>query len=470
MHLRWVLLALMALSGCKSQKLRDVEAELAATRSRLATLETKRKELLAESKRLLVERKTHAQQADEAELARNQVLAAGLVLGGQPIPDGVLLDDALRSKRGDLGRLAATIVQRQLPCGSDTPAEDPQEGNPCEPPPLEDACVGVEPRIVQPFSWTCAETVASPGLATVAVCKGAGSWPANTLPLAVFGERVDADVVRLAFEHRGRLVVADWPPPDLELYRPRNASELDACEATNSQEQCLRTCDERFGRLSSCGDGWGDSPMGEDDEENEEPYELKQAREAAALAEAQAAEARNELEYQECRAPCEVEATEEDAMSSVSLTLRKERFPGLFFFDVSIDGHDDAGVSTRQLVLSFDELLEAKRDELELPEEDLVRGLSVVFDTPRLEKLESKDEVTFVGFDEWLHTVRAVRIQKGASGERRWLSLAEMCQLVAERKVAQLEHYCPVAPPPEDPLDEGTPVFDGGVDAGEVTP
>ncbi|MFZ5442210.1 MAG: hypothetical protein ACOZQL_19535 [Myxococcota bacterium] len=466
MHLRWVLLALMALSGCKSQKLRDVEAELAATRSRLATLETKRKELLAESKRLLVERKTHAQQADEAELARNQVLAAGLVLGGQPVPDGVLLDDALRSKRGDLGRLAATIVQRQLPCGSDTPADEPQEGSPCEPPPLEDACEGVEPRIVQPLSWTCAETVASPGLATVAVCKSAGAWTASTLPLAVPGERVDADVVRLAFEHHGRLVVADWPPPDLELYRPRNASELDACEATNSQEQCLRTCDERFGRLSGCGDGWGDSPMGEEDEENEEPYELRQAREAAALAEAQAAEARNELEYQECRAPCEVEATEEGgALSSVSLTLRKERFPGLFFFDVTIDGHDDAGVSTRQLVLSFDELLEAKRDALELPAEDLVRGLSVVFDTPHLEQLESKDEVTYVGFDVPTNTVRAVTFSKAADGETRWLNRTETCQLVAERKLAQLEQYCPAARPPAVEA-----AFDGGADAGEVTP
>ena len=105
-----VTMAAFAFQGCKSQKVIEVETEIAAAKARVTTLEKRRQELTAEMRKLQVERKTFSQQADEAALAKERLSAAGYVLRNEPIPEGVQLDEALRSKSPKLGALAASIA------------------------------------------------------------------------------------------------------------------------------------------------------------------------------------------------------------------------------------------------------------------------------------------------------------------------------------------------------------------------
>ncbi|HEY1087852.1 MAG TPA: hypothetical protein VGE37_09160, partial [Archangium sp.] len=96
-------LALIAVGGCKSEKLRAVETDLEAARLRVAALDKKRQELTGKLKQLQLTRKTYAQQADEAELARARLNGATFVLNGGAIPDSLLLDEAMRAKSPELG-------------------------------------------------------------------------------------------------------------------------------------------------------------------------------------------------------------------------------------------------------------------------------------------------------------------------------------------------------------------------------
>ena len=208
-------------AGCKSQKVIAVETEVAAAKARVATLEKRRQELTADSRTLQVERKTFTHQADEAALAKERLVAAGLALQGLPIPDGVLLDEALRAKSAKLGELAATIVQRQLPCIDPNAEKDAEADGPdCSPPPLDDSCEGVAARSTQAFSWSCQDIVTSGKAPPTAVCLANADVAESAYPLDGPTDRLDADVVRLAFEKAGRLLVADWPPPNLEFYTP----------------------------------------------------------------------------------------------------------------------------------------------------------------------------------------------------------------------------------------------------------
>ena len=186
------------------------------------------------------------------------------------------------------------------------------------------------------------------------------------------------------------------------------------------------------------------------------------------------AEAREDLQYQECRAPCERSPDSEElpVPDSVSLVLRPERYPGLFLFDVMVDEHDDVGVRpSRVLVLSFDELFEARRGELELPADDLVRPLGVALMTPHLETLTGEGEVTLVGYDVVANNVAAVRIPSAPGSEWSFLGQAETCQLVTDQKLEALAKRCrvPTKPDAGAPLDAGAAAGQT-VDAGEVTP
>lgn len=379
------LAALVALSGCKSEKLKSVEAELAAGKARLATLEAKRQELTARARQLQLARKTFAEQADQAELARNRLWAAAGVLQGQPVPDGVLLDDALRAKSPELGALAAQIVQRQLPCEAAKAEGDERDGPDCEPPPLDDACDGVAERVYQEFQWGCSHVVAAGNGPATAVCTSRFPSAGSEYPLFTLDDRVEAVAVRLAFENKGRLFVADWPPPSLDLYRPANESELTACGNENAARQCVRNCDSSFNRLPGGCDDWaGDGDEADYGEESEEPAELRQAREAAAIAEREAAEAREELAYQECLAPCqESETGETPEPRLVGLGFKRTPAPGVFQFEALVP-QPDGGTSTRALLLSFPAYFQAIDGTLEVPEKDTVLELSEEFETERL--------------------------------------------------------------------------------------
>lgn len=441
--------AVFAAQGCKSQKVLAVETELAAAKGRLATLEKRRQDLNAESRRLQVERKTFSTQADEAALAKERLVAAGLVLRGMPIPDGVQLDEALRAKSPKLGELAAAIVQRQLPCADpDAEQEDEATGPDCSPAPLADSCEGVDARTTQSLNWKCQAIVPTEKGPAAAVCVANAELAESLYPLSAPALHVEGDVVRVAFEKSGRLVVADWPPPDLELYRPQNWAELATCEAENSHAQCVRTCDERHGRLAGGCDDWGGDgdEGGGDGEEDTEPYELRAAREVAARAEADAAQARDELAYQECLAGCETsEDAEPEPVSRVSLQYKRSPAPGLFQFDVTL-AEEDGGVPAHTVVISFPALHEALAGTAAPPgDDDTVRELVTQLDVQRLiegEVVEGKRIFAGLTQEGFPVGVRASVDGKTAPVD---LELEDVCDFAEHRKDVVMVERCGVA-------------------------
>ena len=476
--------AVLAFPGCKSQKLLAVEADLAAAKARLATLEKHRLELTAESRKLQVERQTFSQQADEASLARQRLIGATFALRKLPIQDGVLLDEALRAKSPKLGALAASIVQRQLPC-ADPDAEAPGEGEGgCLPPPLDDACLGVAERTFQVLKWDCPAVVASPNAPSSAVCLATAEMQESTYPLYASTPRVEGDVVRLAFEKKGRLFVADWPSPQLDSYRPPNTSELATCQAENDHAQCIRSCDERHGRLATCGD-WDEGDEGQmGDDENPEPYEVRAAREAAARAEKEAERARDELSYQECLASCEGGSqTVPESPTRIALSYQRSPAPGLFQFDVSLT-QDDGGVPAHTVLISFPALLAELSGSAAPLSEDTVLELSTELDVNQLlEGQPAEGQKVFGGVTPDGIPV-AVRVALDGKSAPTTLDLDAACDLGVALANAPMREACVVAKTRRDEAaakaqvkaaekaakaakaDAGAPAPDAGADAG----
>jgi hypothetical protein len=475
--------AVFALPGCKSRQLLSVETDLAAAKGRLATLEKRRLELMAESRKLQVERQTLSQQADEASLARERLVGAGLALRKLPIPDGVLLDEALRAKSPKLGVLAASIVQRQLPC-VDPEAEAPAgpDGPGCEPPPLDDACLGVAERTIQSLEWSC-QVVTTPNAPASAVCVATAELQESTYPLSAPTTRVQGDVVRLAFEKKGRLFVADWPSPQLDFYRPPNSAELATCQAENDHAQCIRSCDERHGRLvSACGD-WGDDgaegPQGDD--ENPEPYEVRAAREAAERAEREAERARDELSYQECLASCEGGSeTSPEPIARIEVSYQRSPAPGVFQFEVALAG-EDGGVPPHTLLLSFPALLEELSAGVTPLTADTVLELSTELDVGKLLEGKPVDGQQLLGGVTPDGVPVAVRIALDGKSTPTPLDLDAVCDFAEQVQNAPMREACAVAKARRDEAnakaqakaaqraakaDAGAPPPDAGADAG----
>ncbi len=432
-------------AGCKSQKVISVETEVAAAKARIATLEKRRQELTAESRKLQVERKTFTHQADEAALAKERLVAAGFALQGQPIPDGVLLDEALRAKSATLGELAATIVQRQLPC--EEPKDDDATGPDCSPPPLDDSCEGVAARTTQSFSWSCQDLVSSGKTPPTAVCLSSAEVEESAYPLDGPTDHLDADVVRLAFEKAGRLVVADWPPPSLALYTPANWSELQSCEWENGNAQCIRSCDERHGRLHGGCDDWaGDSYDGEGGDESEEPAELRTAREAAAQAERDAAEARDEVSYQECLAQCDtaVRYAEPPPNARISLKYQRAPAPGLFQFDV-LQPEDDGGVPAHTLLISFPALHAELAGTAVADDQDTVHDLSTELDVVKIIEGKVNDGQRILAGLTLQGLPVGVQISMDGKTAPLTLDLDEVCAFAVEVKNTKMQERCVVA-------------------------
>ena len=383
--------AVLAVQGCKSQKVIAVETELVAAKARLAALDKRRQELDAESRKLQVERKTFTQQADEAALARARVGAASYVLQGLPIPDGIQLDEALRAKSAKLGALAAAIVQRTLPCADpdqETETSPEMDVSHCAVPELVNPCDGVEARNTQEFKWGCEAIVGAGKGPATAVCVASAQLDDSAYPISTPTVHLQADVLRLAFEKKGRLVVADWPPPSYDLYRPSNWSELASCAKEFDNLSCVRECDTVHGRLTSGCNDWedGSGPDGSSEtEEDPEPYDLRAARVAAANAAAEAERARDELSYQECLATCGGGAEPEPApIARLELTYSRSPAPGLFQFDVKVED-EDGGVPPRTLLISFPALhAELAGEGQTVPEKDGVVELATVLDVEKL--------------------------------------------------------------------------------------
>lgn len=438
-------------AGCKSQKVIEVETEIAAAKSRVAALEKKRQELTAELKRVQVERKTFGQQADEAALAKERLSAASFALAQKPLPDGIQLDEALRAKSPTLGKLAAAIVQRQLPCAdpNEEEASDADGPNDCAAPPLDDSCDGVSETFTQSFSWSCQRLPASGKVPAAALCLSKAELAANDYPLNVPTTHVEGDVVRMAYEKGGRLIVADWPAPSQALYEPENWSELATCQAENENAQCVRSCDEKWGKLGGC--DWGDDGYeGEGGEgEDEEPYELQAAREAAERAEREAQEARDELAYQECLHGCDPghdEDSEEEPISRVALEYTGSPAPGLFQFKVKDPEGLDKSSPSHTLLLSFLALHdELGGDAPEPGEEDTVRELSTVLDVQKIiegKVVDGQRVLAGLTLEDFPTAVRISMDGKAAPVE---LDLDQTCAFSEELKHARMQERCVVA-------------------------
>lgn len=477
-------MSLVLVTSCKSQKVIEVETEIAAAKGRVASLEKKRQELTSELKRLQVERKTFGQQADEAALARERLAAASWALAGKPIPDGIQLDEALRAKSPTLGKLAAAIVQRQLPCIDETAQQNEEdERSDCEPPPLDDACEGVSETLTQSFSWRCQQLPAKGKVPATALCFSKAELASSDYPLETPTTHIEADVVRMAYEKNGRLIVADWPPPAHELYEPANWSELATCQSENENAQCVRSCDTRWGKVGGCGD-WGydgyEGQQGEGDDENPEPYELRAAREAAERAEREAQEARDELAYQECIAQCGSPESEEEEIKQISLEYKSSPAPGLY--QLAVKGQSDEGKATESTTLLVSFL--AAHDEIagsaEPEKEDTVGDLSTVLAVRKIIEGKVTDGTRVLAGLTLNDQPTAARITMDGTVAPVALTLDETCTFADEIKNTQLQERCVVAKKQRDEQKEKAEALaaaeaakkaaklDGGVDAGVV--
>ncbi|MFT3713218.1 MAG: hypothetical protein QM817_36650 [Archangium sp.] len=464
---------LFVLAGCKSQKVVQAEVELAAAKARVATLDKKRKDMTDELKRVEVSRRQFSQQADEAEVAKQRLVAAGLVIHGDPVPDSVLLEEALRAKSPKLGGLAASIVQRQLPCvdekADDTPEEegDPVQDN-CGPPELEDACVGVLEETVQSFKWECPAVVKTPGARPVAVCLAQGVWRNDTWE-GVSGptNQTDNQLVRLALVHKNRLFVADWPKPSMAVYRPHNDEELAACTADNDDAQCIRKCDTTFGRLDDTCERYGDyGDDGPEYERDDEDPDVAAARRAAEQADAEAARAREELQYQECLSACKRDESdaEPEPVVGVRYSLSNERYPGVFLFDVEYDsGLEDGGVLPSEVVaLGFDDALTEVTDP-EAQEDDTVGELDFLLYVKALQKYDSPQGVVLFG-EAPNGLPDGVLVSKTGKEAPKVLKPDEVCAAVPVAKQGAIAKKCaePPPPPPAPAAVDAGVVVDGG--------
>lgn len=442
-------------AGCESKELLDARAELAAAKGRVAALEKRRAELDAKRQEHTASLELLAQQADEAELERQRLIGALTALDEGKVPDGILLDEAMRAKDPKLDALAAEIIQRQLPCGSDDEDEDgdpPDADWNCGRPPLEDACIGVEPRIRQAPQWTCTDFVTAPGFPTAALCTGEAEWRVGDYPARmVTTPDVDAELIRVAFEHQGHLYVQDWPPPSQDLYEPENADELAACAADNEHEGCVRSCDEKFGRIG-CGDDGYEGEYEDDGEGPPENPELAAARAAAAEAEREAARAQEELQYQECLDTCgsgDGETELAPVPDAVSYALKASPAPGLFVLGVSVRTHDgdtEKTDETHSLVLHAPHFVALAGGTL-TEKDDTVTALDEVLDVQHLQMGKPVDgAVLLAGLG--TKGVEGIRVAADGRQAPEALSSEEVCAFLSKQKgVAPALTQACAAPP-----------------------
>lgn len=467
-----VLSVVLVFVGCKSERLKTTEAELAAAKARVATMDTRRADMVKELNTIEGARRKAAKDADATEYAITRLSGALQVLDGKPVPDGLLLDDALKSKSPELGRLAATIVQRQLPCVSDDEQSDEPEDqrDGCEPPPPPDACEGVPPRTVQDFSWSCVALDERKGAPTVAICSSMLS-----------GHEVGA--LRLAFLHQGRIIVGDYPAPSVELYQPENVSEISACNDANAVSSCESTCDSRFGH-NDCYDpyeGIDYGNRGDDDDDNDESAELRAARIAAQEAAATAEYAAGELAYQECRAGCASTPEEEAEVLPSEFDYVDTIAPGVFQFRNRTGPDADGGYDEGDAIISFPTYNQVLADNFETDEDD-VQGLSlelysdegIVTDKP------ADGALLMAGYH--APNVTGIKVFLDGKTPVSTLSTADTCAFVERMKNKRLIELCTKQLAEETEraekraaaaaradagiADAGVPAFDGGVDAG----
>ena len=455
-------------AGCESKELLEARAELAATKGRVAALEKRRADLETKRQAHASSLELLAQQADQAELGRQPLIGALTALDEGKVPDGILLDEAIRAKDPKLDALAAEIIQRQLPCGAEDEPEAEEPGDwDCGHGPLEDACVGVEPRVRQAPQWTCTDFVSAPGFPTAALCTGEAEWRQGDYPgpSVTTTPEVDAELVRVAFEHQGHLYVQDWPPPSQDLYEPENAEELAACEADNEHESCIRSCDDKFGR-SGCGDDGYEGEYEEDGDEPPENPELAAARAAAAEAEREAARAQEEVQYQECLDSCgggDGEPEVAPLPDAVSYTFKSSPAPGLFVLGVRARTHGDEGEKqdeTHSVVLHAPRYVALATGTL-AEKEDTVAPLETVLDVQHLEVGQPADgAVLLAGLGD--KGVAGVRMALDGQHAPEALSFEDACAFLSKRKdvAPALSQACTAPPPAPTP---------GAADAG-VTP
>ena len=429
-------LAVLALCACRNPELEKKAQEAAAVEKQLAEAKAAREGLERERARLSQQLAEVRARTDATRRAYHHTLAAASYLaaveGSELRPSvllhadmsaarsGFLLEEATRDKdSAALHALATGLLDSERPCvetkkeeaseaqaGSEAHAES--ECGPCEAEPYEDACVGVPEHLSQWPAWTCDTLTASGnGLPTAAFCRATFEYPKATSSgsseHAMDGLPTSQEVVRVVFEHGGRLYASDFPDSSDELYHPPNSTGLAECAASTEQRSCAHQCDLQFDRYEdpcACNPSGMDasdaydpeSEFGEDGEEPEESYEVRQARLAAEAAEAEAAraqreaeEAAQELKYQECIAACvpEQSATTEGDSSERDRVVRTTRLevspaPGVFVVTVDtrivgVDGKDIRRTSATSVLVH--EALQALWMEEPLPDADRLSSL-----------------------------------------------------------------------------------------------
>ncbi|MCP3139130.1 hypothetical protein [Pyxidicoccus xibeiensis] len=409
-------LALLALGACRDKELEQKQQEVAAAEKQLAEARSFR-EGLEREKALLSQKLSETRtQTDATVAAYHRTLAAsswlvepdaearldGLDASLRSARAGFLLEEATRKKDAKaLHALVSGLLASERPC-VEVPKQESEEGEgegdaepesasscdpSCDAEPYENSCEDVPERLSQWPDWNC-ETLArtGEGLPPAAFCRATFEHPepsdARESPHAINYLPTSREVVRIAFEHGGKLYASDWPEPDVDLYHPPNTLGLARCEAANGELSCTHQCDLKFGRYEDpCACTPGDDPDDfdhSDDEEvgetNESP-DVYQARRAAEAAEEEAAdaqrraeEAAQELSYQECVASCvpdtpmmsdsEAGDSGEPTPARMTRTARLEATPAPGIFVVAVDTRTLAADGKELLKVSTTHVLE----------------------------------------------------------------------------------------------------------------
>lgn len=422
--------ALLVLSACggAKQEREKKEQEAAAAEKKLPDARTFLEGLEREKKLLAAKRdEANARRAEVRGLYHRTLAGAAYLASeqGQDLPldadmiaarDGFLLEEAARKKdRKALQELAATALDDLRPCVVSNESPETEEGcPPCEVAPFEDACISVERYRVPPPDWNC-QTLArmGEGLPPAAFCTYSlrHSAPGADVdsPYAERDLSTQLQVVRVAFAHKGRLHVSDYPAPEPILYNPPNVEPLVACEAETDRNQCIHDCEVQFDRYDdpcACSepepDAWSEPTDYEAEGDEEEPEEVRQAREAAEAAQAEveeaqarALEAEREFQYQQCLSVCDPEEVDDPeapseeggekapvpASTQVIASLQATPAPGIFVVSrqLNVLGENEQVLEKelQTLVLRHPALVSLWQKE-PLPDEDALKELEEV--------------------------------------------------------------------------------------------
>jgi len=410
----------------------ETEAQVTSLRAQKQTAEARRKTLqaalpVAESEQALARKQEALTRAAHARLLASLKPRQGL----DSETENALRGFELTTAGKDLARvqeLAARVIAEGVGCQQEAEGDEGGEGE-CVSSPVTDECENVPETTALSPKWTCHNVLKhGKDVPPSAFCTADVEYPGD-FSGAVDGLPTTRTLIRTAVVIDGRALVADYPPPNFDLFNPPNTDARNICAAATARNECSHACDVQFDRWvdpcresydsqemgCECGDGAGDEGG---DEPEEDPavaaarQQAEAAAERAAEAEKEAEEARQELAFTECNSNCEPprpEGGEQEqpnptlaASVEEEVALLEETAPGVYLTEVNRLYHNDDGkvvdIVTLTRVLSDPWLSQGVREMADEESDDdlpVLQALALVAEVEdqRHEKLKGRIQV-----------------------------------------------------------------------------